>query len=438
MLINQEMKMKILKFVNFFVDEIIEAIQSFYFDRKFIDFDSHIGDTLCQIRAYKNLLLSNNKDNNDTTFQIYTYLEKYKNIKEFIEDKIKVYQSLIDNKCGKYESLLDKPELIESFLNKNSLIFEIPKDLAYLLQNNILSRYSIRGELNSTLGIDHEKLMEKLDCGKTLASKFAKHFQANIAKISCDFIKLLVMDIPEVSYFNRISSYVELIDNNKRNIFPCYEVTKILLMHIQKKRHPVLLIAHRESKNGTDSIPLLFFPSLDGKNFELRQDLFTTISSNACIIIRGTTIYNDLLEPESKFIKRIVQIGLTQLVLCNMAKHPQYSAQEFEFISENPYNSKRMRKNKYTSNRFCRENQDFEHEVEYTEIIEILAEREKELKKMQELASLIGCCKENPTLFFIRHIYCDTLKNATYGALYKTQDFINKIIRKEFVLNSNI
>ena len=52
------MKLKILKLLNFFIEEMMEAIDLFYIQKRYDLFDPHVGDTLCQIRAYKILLLA--------------------------------------------------------------------------------------------------------------------------------------------------------------------------------------------------------------------------------------------------------------------------------------------------------------------------------------------------------------------------------------------
>ncbi len=53
-----EMKIKILHLIAFFTKTAIDALNNFYFKKDFSKFDPHVGETLCQIRAYKIVMLS--------------------------------------------------------------------------------------------------------------------------------------------------------------------------------------------------------------------------------------------------------------------------------------------------------------------------------------------------------------------------------------------
>ena len=81
-LVDQKMKMKVLHFTDFFLEEIIAAIELFFLKKEFQKFDAHVGDTLCQIRAYKILLMAwECYYEKGTNFQASQELIKFKNIK---------------------------------------------------------------------------------------------------------------------------------------------------------------------------------------------------------------------------------------------------------------------------------------------------------------------------------------------------------------------
>lgn len=418
LLSNQEMKLKTLRFLNFFINEIVESIKLFFVDKKLISFDSHVGETLCQIRAYKTLLIAKNKDD----FQADLNLENFRKIKQKIKQKILDFTLRIKNKNGRYDRFLDQAETINEFLARSDLIFDLPQDVFYLVQSKILASYSIRDEFNLPIAINYEQLSQKLGCGKTMAKKIARYFQSNLSNASCEFIGMLLNDLPELFELRKILPYIKLVDNHRRNVLPCYEVTRVLMLHIHQAGCPILMIVHRQFQDNKDfdTIPLLFVPSKINNDFELCQDLYSDNLENPCFVIRGITCYADdkIIESHAELISRFTKIGLCQIILANMAKHPQFSAEEFDFLSDDPY-------------KFLLESKELDFDkcvhykklniktlLNYGELIELLLQRVGELLKMQHFAELYGCCERNSTLFFVKHIYCDVLKNQLSKNFY--------------------
>lgn len=49
---------KVLKLLRFFTSKLINALESFYIKHNVHEFDPHVGETSCQIRAYQVLVFS--------------------------------------------------------------------------------------------------------------------------------------------------------------------------------------------------------------------------------------------------------------------------------------------------------------------------------------------------------------------------------------------
>jgi len=411
-----------LQLMEFFAKESIDIMESFYIKSEFSKFDPHVGETLCQIRAYRNLWLAFDNSSSITSDKL-EELAKIKVIYHFVKQSISNFRMLIANKSSKYNKELDGHEELEAFLKRNNLLFDISKNLFFLITSRFLTIFSIKDANNSPIAIDFEKLINELKIAKSFARRMVRNFQENLAQISCDFIINLLHELPELRKIKQILPYLQVVDEQNRKIFPCYEVTKILLTHLWKNKRQVFVIVHRYLHNKeVDKIPMLFIPKMNNYDFELYSGSYQQINLlNPFFIIRGMILYDnsDSIESPIEFITRFTRLGITNILLANMAKHPQFSAKELDFISDNPY--------KFFLHDQASLPAGFEGRVVQnvpinarSEAKYAVIELEAELLAMKQLARQEGCCIESPKLFFVKHIYCDTLKNQL-----SKNDFLN-------------
>ncbi|MDF2868213.1 MAG: hypothetical protein K0S11_1683 [Gammaproteobacteria bacterium] len=390
LLINQTMKLQMLQLLGFIINEIRNSIVLFYYQKKFSKFDPHIGDTLCQIRAYKVLLLFY-----QSTSDIHEQFEKFNQAYQLVNQHIADLEALIEQKNGKYQKALDSSEELFSFMQQRGLIFNISEDLIFLTQAKIVANFSKIDTAGVSRGIDYDKLCLKAGTSKSLAKRIIHSYQQHIATLSCSFIIELLEELPSLKELKRKLIELRQIDNDKRPVLPCYEATKVLLKHILREKHPVILSVDREFETNIDTINLLFISNQDSTRFILNSDIWAYPADTPCIIIKGTTIYThkETIETKEQFINRLTTLGLDNAILANMAKHPQYSAPELKDLSEDPYQC--LLGKKFST-------------LDANLIIDKL---KNEFIKMKELSDQTGCCLENPSLFLVKHIFCDMAGN---------------------------
>jgi hypothetical protein len=411
---NQEMKIRLLRLVVFFTGEIIETIRDFYCDKNLVVFDSHVGDTLCQIRAYQTLLGCQRSKSTIEMENIKESMIKFGIIHQIAKACLEKYEQLKNNKGGRYHSLLDSQERIDAFLEKNELLFYLPQDVLFLVQGRFLTTFSNKDDYGISVSINYQKIIADLKVANTTARKIPRRFQQEISDISCYFVIGLLRDLPHLNRFSLVLPLLMRIDKDKRMVLPCYDSTYIILTHLMHQRQCVLIIAHRIGKMFQDRVVCLFVPNKDGTDFLVCEKPEACHLRQPCMVIRGVAIYEEdaLFETKNKFLQRVSQIGLVNIVLANMANHPQYSAKEFGCVSENHYENFL-----YEKKSECDELCHFSDESNQAKIlglkkvINTAVELENNFLEMKRLGLEIGCCLKNPTLFFIKHMFCDLPAN---------------------------
>lgn len=361
---DQQMKIKILNLTVFFIEQTIEAVHSFFIKKTYADFDAHVGDTLCQIRAYKLLLMIKYFEENPCENYYPTELANLAIAKNKIKEKLAEFQNLIANKNGKYDKVLDKPETLEQFIKNHRLEFRLTETTWYLSQCIILTKYSKRVSFGVSVAMEHSSLIH--DTGSSLSGikRIIRNFQTSIAAVSCDFIYSLSKEVPILEKSRKDLKIFERTDSHKRRILPTYEATKIILSHIKAQNIPILLVTNRKTDNFIfEAKPFLFDFSKEKNQFELLHNLSSVSPKTRCLIIHGTT--------KSITVDPILKTSLEHVILSNMATHPQL----------------------------------------YPETFEDMDRLNEELSNMKSLAITHGYCEENPTLFFLKHIYADSLQN---------------------------
>lgn len=379
---DQSKKLNILKLLKFLAKELNETLSLFESKKLFI-FDPHVGDTLCQIRAYKILLL---------------FCEGLPEIKfkpevfiHLIELKIREFENFIQEKKGRFCRELDKNEGIYEFLKRKDLIFEIPQDLIFLVQTKILSDFSKVDEEGISRGIDYDKFSIKASITKNLSKKIMHYYQQSLARLSSHFLMDLLGDLPELNKLQDSFYQLQKMDKDGRLVLPCYEATKILIKHIIKNEKPVLLAIERRCGNECDILNLLFVANKTHQKFYLINDMLA-VEKIPCIIIKGVTKYRspELMEKKSCFIDRLTKLGIENVIMTNMACHPQYSAPELHYLNEDPYFSFVFSEN--------------EQSQTFQENMQLLKD---EFLEMKRRGQLLGCCIENPFLLLVRHVFCN-------------------------------
>jgi hypothetical protein len=397
-LLNSQLKkLNVLKLLKFFLEELLETLFLFNL-KKMNHFDPHVGDTLCQIRAYKNLLLTAK-----------TFVNQGEELKKNYESaKQSVYEfELLIKKNGKYSKELDESEKIFDFLLRKNLLFNVDSDLIFLVQEKILTDFSITDK-GISKGIDYNKFSQKASISKSLSKRIIHCYQKHLAKYSCYFVLQLMNELPEQRNLKNYLIMFQKTDQDGRMMLPCYEVTKTLFRHLLLNRGMLLLIIDRKSIRETDSFHLFFMSNAERTEFILVNNAVGK-RNTPCFVIKGISLHEgEFIETREEYIGKLIEIGVNNIVMANMACHPQYTDSSIDNMHDDPYLD--------FTNKGGMINLEGKEKNRIDEL-------KNEFTRMKNLGLLVGCCKKNPIFFLIRHIFCSMSDNY----IYQESAFLEKL-----------
>jgi hypothetical protein len=127
---------KVLHILNFFIRNVIESLDEFFIKKNYHEFDSHVGESLCQIRAYKINLISKSI----TEDQVYEAKKKIALLEKLLN---KIKKDIISYE--KTESIPKKYSesciLLYEFIKQNGFDFQINKIEFFLALSKVLTKY---------------------------------------------------------------------------------------------------------------------------------------------------------------------------------------------------------------------------------------------------------------------------------------------------------
>lgn len=397
LLTTAEMKKKILHNLSFIINEIISALQAFS-TNQLSKFDPHVGETACQIRAYMVFLFRLKLNDPYFSCKLRYEITKMQALDKLVINEINNFHFLLNkNICSKDEGLHSHIKICD-FLTDRNLVFPLSFEIKFLLLCYFLTRFK-----DYTDGGDHitcyERICHEMQISRKLSKKIVRHYQIQLANISTQFILDLSQNNINQTTFTLALKHLTLKDDDERSVLPCYLVMKVLLQSMLTNKCPILIEVQRQHElSKIDHIHLIFFPNSSSSDYSFHPDSPGNLNHLPCVVIQGLTIYESACKQETKeqFISRFTNIGLIKIVLANMANHPQFSGNRLKDLIYNPY--KTMLSN-----------------VGSTDLVYNL---ESELFDMRNYGQTVGCCETHPSLFFIRHIFCNTIGeqiNKTYG-----------------------
>ena len=429
---DEESKFRILYLIKFFIEEIIESITLFYIDKEYSAFDAHVGETLCQIRACLLLdLIHNSKLDHD---HINGLLVKYINLNNQCHNLLDNLNKLKINKNARFNKTLDANIKLDNFLHINNFEFQIEQETLLLVQSLFLSKFSIKDVIGASQAIDYDSLHKRLNFTKSISRRIVKLYQQNLSEISSKFILNSTSQFKNLYHLKNILPYLGKIDHQKRKVFPCYEVTQVLLEILLQKKYLVLILTTRYFEDYKDTVAMLFLPT--EKNFIFCNEP-KEFSNQPAFIINGAAIYTkENREAKISYCQRFLDIGLEKILIANMAAHPQFSSIEFETIAYNPYSTlidDMQQKLLSESNS--------DKAMQYQTDIKLATELESKLLSDKAYAIAHGCSQANPTLFLVNHIFCDLIchqyndwEDLSYTAApYETHSAITRKNEAELV-----
>lgn len=340
-------------------------------------FDAQVGETLCQIRAYKVYSLS--------TYQEKPFLNV---IRKLSVNLIKIiYRLSIEEE--NYISLLklhksQRPEhartpvTLAEFFDELDCIITIPVDASFIFISFFLCRYHLVDGENIPNAIDISAIADDFSFSKSMSKKLSHFYQKKLSELSCGFVFKLLAELSDSSELQAILPKLHFHSDEGRMVLPCYCVTEIIVQHMIENEATLVLVT-----NSTDlekKAPLIVRGSKLHHQFELR-DLDEDIDE-PCMVMYGITSYD---RAENLLSERIKEI-----ILSNNAAHPQYSGAILSAYRDNPYEI------------LIKDH----HELLTSQELDIANKRMKLLIERKDQAHQWGCTLDNPSLFFLKHIYC--------------------------------
>ncbi|HVV69090.1 MAG TPA: hypothetical protein VHE99_08695 [Gammaproteobacteria bacterium] len=383
----------VMLLIEFTVANLIRAINAFYFEHTLHLFDPHVGETSCQIRAYQVLRFAKSIKSEDSIL-MRVRLKFLHEIMELIQVDTVHYQK-IDHSRREVEPTI---KTLGKFIKESGYNFELSNIENFLVQSYILTYYK-KITANGDPSIDINKIMQDIKISKSAAKRLTRFYQINLSNISCNFISSLLQETPEVNINLDFLNALKYADDDGRSVFPCYLVMKVLWQHMKKNKCIILLSITRKRNNRIiDKLNLYFQLSNNGatliENFQPKE---------ASYIIDGIMeCSSNVLENRLDYIIRVLKTGIEKIILSNMAIHPQYSGKKLSALSNDPF-----------------------------ALDSIIAQFKESMQLKNDFlywrneAKKLGCGIQNPTLFYIVHMFCGkNIINNQYD-LYSDTLFVN-------------
>jgi hypothetical protein len=359
---DEKMRDSLIGFFSYVMETLIHVITLFNIEKKYEEFDPHIGDTACQIRACFITVFAKNTKNTALAL---------KRIEEI---------RLLYNKLGDYKKSLQSNPLHEKNNNytvrelaeKIGVHFYISDEEKILFQSFFLTVFKTETPLK-TIVIDFDAISLNVNVSRKVSKKLTRHYQLSIASYSCDeIIRWASLDN---QYDLAILRALQRLDDDERQVLPCYLFTKVIYLHALKEGISLFIMA----KVDGECIPLYFKPNLKRTKFILSNNVVDDLHK-PCITITGHAQANS-----ENYTERFNLTGIKSILLSAMAAHPQYSGNKLADYNQHIF-------------------KDFTKDSEstYQPIL-------NELTSMRLLASALGCSYENPSLFVVHHIFCGTV-----------------------------
>lgn len=375
-----------------------------YFEKKKLyQFDAQVGETLCQIRAYKIYYLS--------TYSKSQFLERIKKLNNDVSHRIKKlsfqeerYQNLLKVHKSQRPVSVRAPITITNFFNELDCIISFSDDVLFLFISHFLCHYHLVDDEKVPMAIDFTSLSSDLYVSRSFAKKIVHFYQNRLSELSCGFIFQLVKELPEFHEVESILPFLYHQSDEGRMVLPCYCVTEIIVLHMVENQANLVLLVDVAVKNKRKRRVLFLRGSKQQQNFELINE--EQQNDHPCMVMYGSSMSPSTYLIEHT-LKKIISMGVKEVILYNNAAHPQYSGVTLSSYRDNPYKTLISKQSDLLS----------VHERS-------VAEQRASLQiQMKQLADKKGCTSNNPSLFLLKHIFCNTLdmyKNPVPFELFKT------------------
>jgi hypothetical protein len=374
-----KMKAKILSLAYFTVKEVIETIQDFYINDELWQFDPHVGENLCQIRACQ--LIDFYLKAKSNIFIKKIQVEKLTAFKQLLAEINVLLQQYLA-----YPNQTCTPITVKVFLDSLQINPIIHYSLHFLFLSHFLTKYRMFNIQEDTI-IDYSKLIASLNISKNFARKIIHQYQKQLSYYSCKYVEynlsLYKIITPE------IASMLRHQDDDGRYTLPSYIVMAALLERLKSLRINILLVIRKDYSFHQNVTSMLYTYNPETASYMLDHYPSDKMLSSPCFTIHGISTQAVSKDTIKNINIDLETLDLDTIIMANMASHPQYSGKKLTVFKDNPFNA-------IAANGEC-----------------IMTETAKNLEQqflsLKSLANNYGLSAVNSNLLHIRHIFCDQL-----------------------------
>jgi hypothetical protein len=374
-------KHRLMKLLEYFCKISKKTIKC-YFYGEYRYFDPQVGENLCQIRAYQ--LYSIFNESLDMAKEIALFSIRLQEFHDKCEQLLEKLNSLKTKRPSHYLNDIDKHTTVEEYLERNQLNIHLTDNIAFLIQSYFLTIYKIIDEHEICYGVDYNELSIDLNItSKTFIKNLVRHNQIKITESSSKFLSSLLLNTNAEPALVYLMHSLHFKDQDGRHVFGCYEATRLILDHAFKTGRPVCIIVKRNSETMSDELVFYLKPDNNLGKYTVQ---FNASYDKPNILITGVTRYSHYInETAEEYVRRFLNVGFENIILANVAQHPQYPGISLDKFKYNPYlavNTDRLTPSykNYISN------------------------AERNFLKHKHLAAEVGCMPDNASLFLMTHV----------------------------------
>tara|TARA_R110000868_G_scaffold266583_1_gene525861 strand:- start:70825 stop:72135 length:1311 start_codon:yes stop_codon:yes gene_type:complete len=354
---------------------VYNALTALFVDTRYVDFDPHVGDTLCQIRALQVIEIAN-----DPSFDVTEWLENIE--KKLLKAKLllPIIESSITVRRAPEIRRKEDRQTLAGFLAEYDIDFIVPSQVDYLTKSYMLTTYKYLPAIGP-VKINYQQLCSDLGVSRNQAARIVHAWQKSIASYSCEYIKLIDPTNAE------LTDLMTLIDDNKREILPCFFVMKKIIEQIKKNRVGIQLVVNNPSDK--TALPLIMLFQVSKDKFVLAEKpnktegYFTAYAVSTGIVGNSKALKNNL-------VARILSVGIETILLASVVSHSQYSGEKFK---------KTQAGNVY---------QQYWVTAKKEELLsKPLNQLASEYTELSTFALQQGCNRERPSFIYIEHIFAE-------------------------------
>ncbi len=367
-----------------------DALQ--HFENSMLDqFDAQVGETLCQIRAYKIYLLKT-RHYPTLTLQLNELKNTIIKVNQRLELQLHEYEAFLRLHKSQRPRHLHTPITLTDFFSEIGCLITIPEDALYIFIAHFLCHYNIVDEERIPVSINYNKISKQLLLSKSYSKKLGHYYQKSLSKLSCSFMYQLLDELPGETDLKHILPQLHRSADEGRMVMPCYSVTKIILLHMINNEAKIILLVNMKSNRDHHKIAISLKGKKNTQDFEL-MPLHESNIMEPAIVLYGECSTDKVLCSEI-FQSTLCTIGLKQIILSNNAAHSQYCGKMLKEFEHNPFQT------------LLKETSQQQLSLADTKSLYNLS---NELVQMKKLAKTLGCTIDNHKLFLLKHIFCDTL-----------------------------